>query len=460
MTKKPAKASHRPGWGVVGLMAWFSLCWSWTLSTDSLSLSGSHTQGLIVAAIVSIIIVGLSTIILWQGMRLIKQLFATRPTWQAIALSLPLLALSDFLVAWLTAIIWIGPQGSVDNILPLGSPTLILINTPFGFASRIVGFFGLAAFGWLIVFLLASKTRRKLALIPLAILGMTSLVGWGIYRSASGSSFQAKLISETLSTRVPAINTADTALVIFPEYGLDGISNENLTKRIYATDQKSHFVGSQEVWPPGKSSHYNTLIFGNTEDGITQTQNKYRLIPGGEDLSYIGRIGLLAANQTELLDYFTFSKAVIRGDKQLQPLTVSDETSVGAAVCSSIISPFDYRHFARSGATVLSNSASLQIFGGTLVFNRQQKSLGRFMATANARYFLQSANGDRAYAIDHNGRTVTETGGHHTLDVTVQNNSTKTLYTRVGEWLVCIGAAVGFWLIISLRNTRRAKTEK
>lgn len=95
----------------LSLLAWFALAWSWTLSTDSLELSGSRAEGIVVAAIVSIINTGLSAWIIWKALGLARSIFKARPNWQAPLLGLGLFAATDFLVAWLTAIIWIGPQG-------------------------------------------------------------------------------------------------------------------------------------------------------------------------------------------------------------------------------------------------------------------------------------------------------------------------------------------------------------
>lgn len=441
------------------LILWYAMCWSWTLSTDSLSLSGSHTQGIVIAAAVSLVNVTLSTVIMWQGIRFARTLIATRKPIIAIPISVIILALSDFLVAWLTALIWIGPQGSFDNILPLGSPTLVLINTPFGFASRIVGFFGLAAFVWLIVILMTNKSTRRPALATTVILALISVIGWLAYRTPTGTSFTAIIISETLDERLSALDTSDSKLVIFPEYGLDSISNINLQTRLFSKSDKSYFVGSQEQWQPNEASHRNTLLFGNTQQGITQNQNKHRLIPGGEDLPYSVKYIMQATKQNKLLSYFTFHKAVIKNPSQLQPSKIDSSTSIGAAVCSSIIAPQDYRQFTKAGATVLSNSASLQVFGGTLVFNRQQKSLGKFMAVANARYFLQSANGDRAYALDINGRTIAEEYAQNSARVTVQNNTRKTPYTVIGEWMVWLGAVVSVSMILSSIFRRPVSTK-
>jgi apolipoprotein N-acyltransferase len=169
-------------------------------------------------------------------------------------------------------------------------------------------------------------------------------------------------------------------------------------------------------------------------------QDKYRLIPGGEDLPYTLRVALRATNQVGTLDYFSFAKSVIRGQAQLSNYDINETTNIGAAVCSSIISPEDYRYFVNNGATALSNSASLTIFKGSRMFSWQQKSLARFMAISNSRYFMQSANGSRAYILNNNGDTVVEKYGINTASATVYNNSKRTPYTFIGEWLVFIGA--------------------
>jgi apolipoprotein N-acyltransferase len=121
---------------------------------------------------------------------------------------------------------------------------------------------------------------------------------------------------------------------------------------------------------------------------------------------------------------------------------------VAAAVCSSIIAPQDYRTFARSGATVFTNSASLSIFKGSPLFAWQQKSLARFMAVANARYFLQSANAASAYSIDINGKQTAEVKGRSTLLVEAKTNTVKTPYVYSGEWLLYLGFGMVICIMI------------
>ncbi len=454
LTKQPA---------ILLLVVWFSLGWSWTLQTDSLDLAGSKSQGLILAVIISAINVAISVAVMWNMIKVVRWVFARYSNiWLSMAIALPVFALADFLVSWLNTILWLGPQGRIDNILPLSSPTLIFINTPLSFAARLVGFYGLAAFIWLTLFLLWSKKTRKYALVPILVLSLLSLIGWAVYRTPSGTTFTAKIISESLDKRVPAINPTNTDLTVFPEYGLDEVTNETLSSRIemnsISDPTKHYFLGSEQVNPEDRTGHLNRLIFGNTVDGFTYKQDKYRLIPGGEDLPFSLRFALRATNQKSTLDYFSYAKGTLKGPHPLVPFKINDTTLVGAAVCSSIIAPQDYRRFAQEGATAFTNSASLTIFKGSSVFSFQQKSLARFMAVANARYFLQSANSARAYALDINGNTVTEATGHQVLDVNVQNNTKKTMYTYAGEWLTYLGVIIGLALLVIHRRDKGAKT--
>lgn len=435
---------------VLLLTTWFAFSWSWVLFTDSLDLAGDPYQGFSIAVIVLLFNTAVSVFIFWKSLRLVGHVFRKLPIPLAITLGVPLFALVDFLISWVPTIIWIGPEGSLDNVLPLSSPALILINTPLGFASRLIGFYGLAGMFWLVCYLLWHQKYRLWALPVIVLLSAVAFSGYSLWSQAEGSQFDAKIITETLNERVPAIDGQKTKLVVFPEYGLDNIDNTNYQSRIHKTHEPelpAYFLGSMQINPHDRVGHFNSLMFGDSQNGITSRQDKHRLIPGGEDLPFAVRTGLRATNQKDTLDYFSNAKGVLKGPRPLQPYNLGEGTVVGAAVCSSIISPHDYRIFANQGATVFTNSASLTIFKGSPLFAWQQKSLARFMATANARYFLQSANSARAYALNHNGHTIKEATGIQVLDVTVQNNTKRTFYTRAGDWLVWIGVIVAVLFI-------------
>ncbi len=436
------------------LVCWYTIAWSWVLFTDTLDLAGNSIQGFIIASFVLTINVAISSLIMWQAIRLCRWLLSIYPNWIMIAL-IPLLALFDYLVAWIPSVFWIGPQGRLDSLLPLGSATLLFIQTPFIYATRIIGFFGFAGFLWLFLILLVDKDRRRLAVFPFLFLTLLSLWGWHFYKKVNGVEFKATIISETINHKVPPVNKENSDLVVYPEYGLDEINSRNLHKRLERTESDqatTYFLGSLEVNPEGETGHLNRMVYGNSQDGITWYQDKFRLIPGGEDLPYILRTALRASNQKGTLDYFSNVKSVIRSSEQLQPFEVKEDVIIGAAVCSSIISPQDYREFSNNNATVLSNSASLTIFKGSVLFAWQQKSLAKFMAVANSRYFLQSANSARAYALDNNGNTLVEINELGAVDTNIKTNSDKTVYTLVGEWLVSLGVIILLLLALIFRT--------
>lgn len=446
---KLSRLYKRPA--LTGLVVWFGFAWSWVFFTDMLDLAGSKQQGFILAVFVYVLNVTITSSILWQAITLLTKVHKRYGKKGLVAMGLPIFALADFLACWLTTIIWLGPQGSADNVLPMGSLALPMVNTPLKFAARFLGFYGIAAVLWFFIYLVARKDTRKLAWIPVALVSVLSIVGWALYRVPNGRQIPVKLVSERLTGRVATIDGQGSELVVFPEYGLEKIDNKNLKERIKRTgagEAKTYFLGSEQIYRPKVIGHINNMMFGNSTDGITDKEYKYRLIPGGEDLPYVVRLLLRATGQKGTLDYFSYAKSVIKGQYQLQPFVVNGDVRVAAAVCSSIIAPQDYRDFARSGATLFTNSASLSIFKNSPLFAWQQKSLARFMAVANARPFLQSANAASAYALDMNGKQVAEKKGYGTVDVLAQTNSRNTPYILVGEWLVWLGlvvvAGVGF----------------
>lgn len=445
------------------LVLWFLLAWSWVFITDSLDLAGSKPVAMVIALWVAVFNVALSAYIVVKTFKYLSRRFQKTNPWLIMVFGLPLFALMDFVVSWITAIIWLGPQGSVDNVLPLSSPALILINSPLKYVSRFVGFYGLAGFFWLVIFLSIKKQWRKYAMICLAFGGVLSIVGWVLYKTPNGKSIKTTIISEALDQHVESIQNRDSNLVVFPEYSFDNIDNDSLNKRVGKNQDtlKTYFVASAQVNDGRPAGHLNVLRFGNSEDGITDSQNKYRLIPGGEDLAYIVRVMLRATNQKSTLDYFSYAKMVNKGSQQLHTLKVNEDTTLGSAVCSSIIAPKDYRTFASHDATLFTNSASLTIFKGSRVFAWQQKSLARFMSVANARYFLQSANAASAYMLDNNGKQLAEVRGIATKDVVAINNHKKTPYSKIGEFLVATGfLIVSIWLIQYLLEINKSKTPR
>ena len=131
----------------------------------------------------------------------------------------------------------------------------------------------------------------------------------------------------------------------------------------------------------------------------------------------------------------------------MTPYAFNKQLVVGAAACSSIISTEDYRSLVNQGATVLTNSASLDIFNGSRLFNWQHRGLAKFMAVANARPLLQSSNNWPAFALDQNGNQLAQIQPVGSTQVTITTNNKKTPYTLLGEWPAYVG---GVWLIVDI----------
>ncbi|MCA9347994.1 hypothetical protein KC867_01135 [Candidatus Saccharibacteria bacterium] len=419
-------------------------------------MSGSATQGKAIGVATLIINVVVSSVIMIVAFRTLTKLIKSFRSVPKIISTISILALVDYLVAWGLALLWYGPESKIDNLLPLGSMSLPLINTPWIFSGRIIGIFGLAGFGWAVIYWLTTK-QYKLSLATIVLLSLISLIGWLPYRNTNGQTINAVIISETLSEQIPAITDSVADLVVFPEYGLEQITNDNLDKRIQQkNDHKTYFVGSTQNYQTNRYGHENRLLAGNTTTGITSYQDKYRAIPGGEDLPYLAQIGLLLTGNAETLRYFRYAKSVITSDQQLQPWQL-ENIRIGSAVCSSVIAPQDYRSLTRQGANILTNSASLGIFNDSKIFAWQQQSMSRFMAVANSRYLLQSANGATAYTLDNNGHKITEVSDIDSQDIQIKSNSQITPYTYAGEWLVYIGVTA---IIVLVINSRINATKK
>ena len=426
----------------VAIGAVVAAMWSWLLLVDVAIISDATLLGLIVAGFAFAAMVLISTLVFALVIRHTHKALVqknAKPVRQLVEFY-AMWAGAELLVSWLVAVVWIGKDGSIDSVLPFASFTPFLMYTPLRFLARLVGFYGLSAIVVTLIMAVAHQKTRKLAL-PIAMIAIVlSGLMWLPYRRANGNKLSVQVMAETLAERVPATEK-DVDLVVFPEYGLDDISDDNLDTRLIApADREVYFLGSRQD-PANGNAVYNNLIFGSSQKGLDRVVPKTRLIPGGEYLPFAVDYGLRVVGAESILSDFEFSRAVEKGASAVPLYELSDGDVVGSEVCASIIAPNDYRNLTRHGATVLTNSASLEIFRSP-VFDIQQKGLGIFMATANARPFLQSANSSSAFALDHNGSILASTQPVGSAEATIQTNHATTPYTVLGEWVAYIGLAL------------------
>ena len=122
---------------------------------------------------------------------------------------------------------------------------------------------------------------------------------------------------------------------------------------------------------------------------------------------------------------------------------------IGALACSGVVSPEVYRGMASNGATLLTNSGSLDTVGLSPLYHSQTETLGILHAVANARPFVQSARGSYSYAYDINGTLIVKDTSFSTkaMLASVQTNNTTTIYTRFGDWLALLCTFVTITLL-------------
>ena len=415
------------------LSALLLVLWSWLLQIDAAIISNNVFVGYFIAGFVLLVILAVNLLILNLTARYIKkQTSKSKITNLAILFIVSSVAL--WLASWLVTVIWYGEGASLDNVLPFTSATPFVVQTPFRYLTRLFGYHGTTALLIVLVYSLYKRSYRRIGVVIFVVVLATNITSYLGYRTPNSQTVTATIVAEKLGD--PKQINAQTDLVVLPEYGLDDTDNNNLPLRLKGR-QDSYFVGSKQV-QSGRGNK-NSLLFGTVGLGIGGEHEKSRLIVGGEYLAYTVEPWLRIFSSSTYTN-FQVTRSVIRGDDKLKPLNVTDNIVLGAAVCSSIVNTEDYRKLTNDGATILSNSASLEIFSGSSLFAVQHRGLATFMAVANARPFLQSSNNWSAFALDHNGKLLKQTLPTSSAVVDVVQNGKTTPYTVLGEWSVTLGA--------------------
>lgn len=435
-----------------------SALWSWLFSVRVAALSTSLLVGYTCTLFAFAVIVGLSTTLFVLTVRYFMREYhrQTRLSPWFLAKLFVVWAAVELGVSVLITIVWLGRNGSIDSVLPFGSFAPLLAFTPLVFVTRFVGFHGLSATAVVLVSVLVCKKLRRYAPAVVCVVLAGVLLGWGVYRLPVGQALRVHILASHEDVPGPVATTSQ--LVVFPEYGMDGIARgESIYKPITNSDHEVFYIGSRHQ--PVLQGDQNVLVFGSTTQGILAQQAKTRLIPGGEYLPYVVELPLRLLGAHKTLQQFNQVRAVEKGPKKITPLTVMPDIRLGSGICASIIAPKDYRGLTKDGATVLTNSASLGILKSPL-FTFEHLGLARFMAVANARPFLQSSSDGLAFVIDHNGQILAKTTAVDSREVTIRSSSRKTPYTYLGEWPAYVGLLWLVWVGVRGRWTSRRTSKK
>ncbi len=432
-----------------------SITWSWLWLVDVGKLSSSAFMGYAILLFAYALLVGLTAYITSWAWKWLKPMLA-KPSWISVLKLLLVWAAVEFFIAWAVSAIWMGRSGNWDNMLPFYSLTPVIMLTPLKFLTRFLGYFGTSAVVGTGLVLIFHKQYRRYATIYWSGLLVLSLASWGMYKTPTGVDTNVTIVSEKLGEQ-QQIEIAQTGFVLLPEYGLDNNDSENVHNRFTETDKTVYFSGTKQVSSSSRS--LNVLVYGSNKAGFLDEQNKSRLIPAGEYMPFMLE-ELLRTTNSAVYNDFMIRRGVVRGEHPVKPFKINDSLVFGNAACSSIINPEDYRKLTQKGSTVLTNSASLEIFRGSRLFGLYHDGFAKFMATANARPFLQSANNWKAFALDHNGNTLATVQPTGTKDVAIQTNSRKTPYTYLGEWVALLGGLFIVKELLAVKFHKRRGTHK
>ncbi len=213
------------------------------------------------------------------------------------------------------------------------------------------------------------------------------------------------------------------------------------------------------------------LLFGSPaykfQNGKTVYTNRaYMLSPDGEVAGYYDKVHLVPFGEyLPLKKYLGFVKKIIpmvgnmgEGDK-IEPLPFKDG-KIGVLICYESIFPEITRSMVNRGATLLSNITNDAWFGKTSA-PFQHFSMVAFRAVESKRYLIRAANTGISGFVSPTGEIVkwTPIFKREAIMTTVKEIDFKTLYTRLGDWIVALSLLFLIIMIYDLFRMRREREE-
>ncbi len=373
---------------------------------------------------------------------------------------------SEYLRAVFFSIVSMGPGGRIGPYWTFGNVGYWLVHTPFVYAARWGGLYllSLIVVACVVGLIRAFLTRKLIPLaVPLIVSALLSVSGWLVYRTSTGptrqlgvvqfaNEFSPENFSSSANEELAKRPAQSYDALLLPEYShlweRSAARDTEAISRVLKDPRGLVIDSAPEVQTEAKPGH--NLVTYHSGDGTPLfSQQKWFSIPGGEYVPYLYQVILAYAGQEQMLLHFNDQKSIDHGEVPERPF-LYDDVSWGAMACSGVVAPELYRGMTVRGATVLTNSASLDTMGLGMAYHYQARDMAVLHAVANARPFAQSARGGLSYIIDQNGHYVAQTHerGYDFLEGTIQMNKAKTLYTAWGDWVVWISVSIvlGAWL--------------
>ena len=380
--------------------------------------------------------------------------------------------LSESMVSVLFSIVSLGIGGRVGDYWHFGNIGLASVHTPLLYVSRWGGLYFLSfCVVMLVCSLLYAVINRRL--LPLAVvvssIFLLSFSGYYVYRSPIGkSSVMTAIGSRVLADNeyvdnplpdvVATIPMSSSDAIVLPEYSRywEYDTKENATKLAAALKDSSGLVIDSSL-KSEINRRYNVISYSDSKGNPYNQQYKWFTVPGGEYVPYIFRGPLRLFGQSQAVRTFENTRSISPAKSKEIPFEWNG-VSYGVLACSAANAPELYRSVTSSGAQVLVNSASLGTVGLSSKYHDESFAQSKLQAVANARPFVQSARGGYNFILDSNGKIAAKdtSFGDSYIQAAVISNSVKTVYTRLGNWIVYLAfVTVCVQLVTGSPNSKR-----
>lgn len=371
-----------------------------------------------------------------------------------------------------------GRGASIGDFWNFGNFGFAASITPLAYAGRLIGFYGICFLVVIInmaIFQLLFGKLKKQATAALVVVLLVAISGYLIYKNpkdpktdnigltfiesdfTTSDKYQQSLINIFNNNQLP-----DPKVLILPEYS--GLFDEpyaaDLDKKLVSivfTSNKAQIITSRSLY--NDKGRTNAVVLLDEQGNMQAAQDKQFLIPGGELVPYLYQGILVASGNANFVVGHQEEKSIMKGTKAAEPIQI-DGINYGVLACSGAIAPEYYRKLTKSGAEVLVNTASVASMGLDGFYFEQSKQMARFQAVANSRDFIQSSRGGQSYVINRNGDFEMQSNGKKTqyFDINIQSDSTKTLYTVFGEWVLALSAlGLGSYLVLKFFKAPKHK---
>lgn len=359
---------------------------------------------------------------------------------------------AEFFRAVLFSVVSLGPGGRIGSFWTFGNAGYWIVYTPLVYIARWGGLYLLSLAVAFFVVAIIRSVRFKRWIEPAAVLGISIVVafaGWVLYAKPIGQSrnvaavqfaneFSPEAFSTSTAEMLGSLPEKSLDAIILPEYShLWENKAEQDTAAVTRVLKDPNGVVIDSVQQRTTGLGYNLVTYHRADGSAAFEQKKWFSVPGGEYVPYIYQVVLAYAGQEQLLLHFQDQKSVEHGEEHEMPYALNGE-SYGGLACSGAFVPELYRGMTMRGATILTNSASLDTMGISDLYHIEARQMARLHAVANARPFIQSARGGFSYIIDSNGTFVdgVTQRGYKLIHGSVATNTQITPYSLTGDWVV------------------------